>query len=150
MNDEGAVSAGAALWNLAASGVSHSPCGPGRGASGRAAAGAPSRAPCAARSPAQDPPTARPSAQANCEAICRAGAVPHLVALLAEGPESQIATSAAGTLWYLSATELGVRSITQAKGREPLRKLQQAGGGDSSAANYAASALENLGAKRRL
>ena len=75
--------------------------------------------------------------------------MPHLVALLAEGPNSQIATSAAGTLWYLSATELGVWGITQAKGREPLRKLQLLGGGDSSAAaNYAASALENLGAKR--
>ena len=58
-------------------------------------------------------------------------------------PDAAITTSAAGTLWYLSATEWGVRAILHANGVEPLLTLQKLGG-DSSAANYAASALENL------
>ncbi|KAL1511918.1 hypothetical protein AB1Y20_005199 [Prymnesium parvum] len=75
--------------------------------------------------------------EALCDALCESGAVKLLVGRLISGGEG--ATSAAGTLWYLSVSHS--RLICEAGGTEPLAALALSGG---EAGTYAASALQNL------
>ena len=57
---------------------------------------------------------------------------------------TEAATSAAGTLWYLSVSREGSDRICEARGTEPLAALLRFDGSD--AAGYAASALTNMDA----